>query len=217
MEEENDHELPYEPIEPKKYSPFFRFVAFLAILALVLLSIRGYFYLIHPEPNVTLTLSDVQSFLPANLDNPFTSHRSDEVKEVIFSVSGTIKQIANKIVVDSCRTSDRVCQSKALFYFVRDQITYVSDSQFHDQLENPLAVLKTGGADCEDIAVLLVALQKAIGNEARLVFVPGHAYAQVKIPRYKDKWLNMEGTCKTCTFNEVPTDTLMQKKQFAEI
>ena len=95
-----------------------------------------------------------------------------------------------------------------------DEIIYVPDPKFHDELENPLAVLKTGGADCEDMAVLLVAMQKAIGNEVRLVFVPGHAYAQVKIPKYKNRWLNMEATCKTCSFNEVPTDTLIQKKQF---
>ena len=217
MTEKNDHELPFEPIEPKKHSPFYRFVAALAIIALILLSLRGYFYLLHPEPRMKAELSDIQDFLPSDFAEPFTSHRPEEVKNVVSSASGAIKQVANYIAADSCKTADRVCQSKALYYFVRDQITYVPDGQFHDQLENPLAVLKTGGADCEDIAVLLVALQKAIGNEARLVFVPGHAYAQVKIPRYKDKWLNMEGTCKTCTFNEVPTDTLMQKKQFVEI
>jgi len=217
MTHKKDHELPFEPVMKKKYSPFFRLVAFLAVIALIFLSVRGYFYLFHPEPRIKLTLSDIQDFLPSDFDKPFTSHRPEQVKEVVLSASDSIKQVANAIAASSCRTADRVCQSKALYYFVRDQIIYVPDPQFHDQLENPLAVLKTGGADCEDIAVLLVALQKAIGNQARLVFVPGHAYAQVRIPQYKDKWLNMEGTCKTCTFNEVPTDTLMQKKTFAEI
>ncbi|MBU1017705.1 transglutaminase-like domain-containing protein [Patescibacteria group bacterium] len=215
---DKDHfESLFEPIEPKKHSPFYRFVAVLAIIALIFLSVRGYFYLFHPEPRMKLALADVQKFLPSDFEEPFTSHRPEQVREVVLSASDSIKQVANAIAASSCRTADTVCQSKALYYFVRDQITYVSDPRFHDQLENPLTVLKTGGADCEDMAVLLVALQKAIGNQARLVFVPGHAYAQVKIPQYKDKWLNMEGTCKTCTFNEVPTDTLMQKKTFAEI
>ncbi|MBN2096244.1 transglutaminase domain-containing protein [Candidatus Peregrinibacteria bacterium] len=217
MTDKKDHELPFEPFLLKKHSPFYRFVAVLAIIALILLSIRGYFYLFHPEPRMKLVLADVQKFLPSDFEEPFTSHRPEQVKEVVSFSADTIKQVANAIAASSCRTSDRVCQSKALYYFVRDQITYVPDPEFHDQLENPLTVLKTGGADCEDMAVLLVALQKAIGNQARLVFVPGHAYAQVKIPQYKDKWLNMEGTCKTCTFNEVPTDTLIQEKTFAEI
>lgn len=207
----------FEPIRPKGHSPFYRLVAILSIIALLLLSIRGYFYLIHPEPNVKLTLMDVQEFLPTNLEEPFSSHSSDDVKKVVQNTNGVIKQVANRIAADSCRTSDRVCQSKAIFYFVRDEIRYVPDPQFHDELENPLITLKTGGADCEDMAVLLIAMQKAIGNEARLVFVPGHAYAQVKIPKYKNKWLNMEATCKTCTFNEVPTDTLIERKQFFEI
>ncbi|MFC1731718.1 transglutaminase family protein [candidate division KSB1 bacterium] len=217
MKGKNDHELSFEPIEPKKHSPFFRFVAGLAALSLILLSIRGYFYLMHPEPKVKLTLADIQEFIPSDLSEPFTSHNPDEVRKVVLSVNGFIKQIANRIAADSCRTSDRVCQSKALFYFVRDQINYVPDPQFHDQLENPLITLKTGGADCEDMAVLLIAMQKSIGNEARLVFVPGHAYAQVKIPKYKDKWINLEATCKTCKFNDVPTDTLLKQKQFSDI
>lgn len=212
--DKNDEFLSFEPIVPRKHSAFFRLVATLTVVALILLSIRGYFYLMHPNPRVELTLNDIQSFLPSDFQEPFSSHHPDQVKEVVLSASGVIKQIANKIAADSCRTSDRVCQSKALFEFVRDEISYVSDDRFHDQLENPLTVLKTGGADCEDMAVLLIALEKAIGNEARLVFVPGHVYAQIRIPDYKDQWLNMEATCKTCSFNEMPTNILLQKKEF---
>jgi len=214
---ENPIQHLFEPIVPKKRSPFFKLIAVLIAIGLILLSVRGYFYLMHPEPNVKLSLADIQSFLPSRLQESFSTHQPDEVKRVVQSINGTIKQIANKIAADSCRKADRVCQSKALFYFVRDEIQYVPDARFHDELENPLVVLKTGGADCEDMAVLLVALQKAIGNQARLVFVSGHAYAQVKIPRYKNRWLNMEATCKTCSFNEVPTDTLLKQKQFFEI
>ena len=216
-EEIQEHELPVEPIEPKKFSPFYKFVAAFSAAVLFILSIEGYFYLIHPEPKVKLTLADIQTFLPTNLKEPFTSHNSNELKQVVTESSDTIKQIANRIASDSCRKADPVCQSKALFYFVRDQINYVSDPTFHDKLENPLATLKTGGADCEDMAVLVAAMEKAIGNDARIVFIPGHAYAQVKIPDYKDQWLNMEATCKTCGFNQIPTDTLLGNKEFVEI
>jgi len=210
-------EMSFDPIEPKKYSPFYRFVAVISAIVLFLLSIEGYFYLIHPEPHVKLTLADVQTFLPNDLEEPFTSHSPDELRQVVTESEPVLKQIANRIASDSCWKADPVCQSKALFYFVRDQINYVSDPQFHDKLENPLITLKTGGADCEDMAVLVAALEKAIGNDARLVFIPGHAYAQVKIPDYKDQWLNMEATCKTCGFNQIPTDTLLNNKEFVEI
>ena len=217
MDSKDPLQMLFEPIKPRKHSPFFKFIALLAAASLVLLSIRGYFFLIHPEPRVDLVLDDLQSYLPPDLTEPFSSHRPDDVKQVVADTRGTIKQVANKIAASSCKTGDRVCQTKALFYCVRDEITYVPDAKFHDELENPLVVLKTGGADCEDMSVLLIAMQKAIGNQARLVFVPGHAYAQVKIPQYKDKWLNLEATCKTCRFNEVPTDTLIKPKQFFEL
>ena len=207
----------YEPIKKKKISPFFRLVAALVAIGLFLISIQGYFYLMHPAPDVRLNLSDIQTYLPGSLDKPFTSHSAKDVKKVASEVSSTIKQVANKVAADSCRTSDIVCQSKALYIFVRDEIRYVPDSKYHDNLENPLITLKTGGADCEDMAVLLSVMQKAIGNDARLVFIPGHVYAQVKIPKYKDKWLNMEATCKTCNFNQVPTDMLLKKKEFVDI
>lgn len=213
----NPLETLFEPIEPRKHSPFFKLVALLATIALILLSIRGIFLLIHPEPKMDIGLEDIQSFLPTDLAEPFTSHRPEEVGQVINGVRGTIKQVANRIASSSCKNGDRVCQTKAIFYFVRDEITYVPDDKFHDELENPLSVLKTGGSDCEDMSVLLIAMQKAIGNQARLVFVPGHAYAQVKIPNYKNRWLNMEATCKTCSFNEVPTDTLIKPKEYYEL
>jgi transglutaminase-like putative cysteine protease len=208
----------YEPIEPKKRNPFYGFIALFLAIALFLLSIEGYFYLIHPEPGDVPKLSEVQKFLPSDFAAPFTSYSSEDLKTIIANTSDTIKQVANYVASNSCKNADEVCQSKALFYFVRDNIQYVSDPDFHDKLENPLAVLKTGGADCEDMAVLVLTLEKAIGNEARLVFIPGHAFAQIRIPDYKgDKWLNLEPTCRTCKFNELPDSSNLARKTYYEL
>ncbi|MBN2086894.1 transglutaminase family protein [Candidatus Peregrinibacteria bacterium] len=211
---END----FEPIEPKKRNPFYVLVAFVLALALLFLSMQGYFYLMHPEPVNIPKIEEVQTFLPSDLSEPFGSHRSNEVKIVIENTRDSIKQVANFIASKSCKKADRVCQSKALFYFVRDEVKYVPDDQFHDQLSNPLVTLKTGGADCEDMAVLLLALEKAIGNETQLVFIPGHAYAQIRIPEYKgDRWINLEPTCKTCMMNEIPDSSALAKKNYYEL
>jgi transglutaminase-like putative cysteine protease len=211
-------QLEYEPIEPKKRNPFYGLLALFTAITVFLLSLQGYFYLIHPEPVNIPALAEVQQFLPSDLKEPFTSYSSEYLKAVISDTSDTLKQVANYIASKSCKKADQVCQSKALFYFVRDNIEYVSDPNFHDKLENPFAVLKTGGADCEDMAVLVLALEKAIGNEARLVFIPGHAYAQIKIPEYKiGKWLNLEPTCKSCRFNEYLDSSAMEKKTYYEL
>jgi len=211
-------ESDFEPIEPKRRNPLYGLLALFVAVALFLLSLQGYFYLIHPEPTEIVSLDEIQSFIPDDLQEPFTSHQSDEVKLVIEDTRDSIKQVANFIAANACKRADRVCQSKALFYFVRDNIQYVPDERFHDQLENPLITLKTGGADCEDMATLLLALEKAIGNEIRLVFIPGHAFAQIRIPKYKgDKWLNLEPTCTTCDFNELPESSTLSKKTYYEL
>ncbi len=215
---ENDTNDMQDEIIHKKRSPYYALVALITAVALFLLSIQAYFHLIRPQPINIPSLEEVGDFLGSELAEPFSSHSADEVKRVVEEIRDNIKQVANFIAARSCREADRVCQSKALFYFVRDEIRYVPDERFHDKLENPLTVLKTGGADCEDTAVLLVALEKAIGNRVRLVFVPGHAYAQVSIPDYRgEKWLNLEATCKNCQFGELPNQTAMQKKDYHEI
>jgi len=204
--------------EPREHGHLYSIAALITAVALFLLSIQAYSLLFHPEPVNIPTLQDVEQFLGEDLDKPFSSHSADKVKEVVASVRSNIKQVANFIAARSCSNADRVCQSKAIFYFVRDEIQYVPDEKFHDRLENPLTVLKTGGADCEDMSVLLIALQKAIGNETRLVFVPGHAFAQVKIPNYKgDSWINMEATCDSCQFGELPNISAIQNKTYFEI
>ncbi|PIZ72321.1 hypothetical protein COY07_03315 [Candidatus Peregrinibacteria bacterium CG_4_10_14_0_2_um_filter_43_11] len=214
MDDIDLNHLPYEPIPPKKWNPFYRFIAFVLALGLLLLSWQGYFYLIHPEPLSVVQLADIQSFLPDHPITPFTSHAPERIKVVLSETESELKQIANVIATRSCKKADNLCYSKALFYFVRDQIRYVPDPRFDDRLENPITTLKTGGADCEDMAVLLAGLQKAIGNDAKLVFIPGHVYAQVRIPSHRDKWFNMEATCGTCSFGELPTDLMLERKQF---
>jgi transglutaminase-like putative cysteine protease len=206
-----------ETYAPQGRSSFVRFLAAFLAICILLLSLEGYSYLIHPEPDMKVALADVRAFLPNDPAQPFTSYTPDEVAKVLDETEKPIKQIANFIASNACKSGDALCQSKALFYFVRDQITYVPDPQFHDELENPLVVLKTGGADCEDMAVLVSAFEKAIGNDARLVFIPGHAYAQVKIPGYWDQWYNLETTCKTCKFNDVPTDNQIQEKEYVNL
>ncbi|MFH1012669.1 MAG: transglutaminase-like domain-containing protein [Candidatus Peregrinibacteria bacterium] len=213
----NEDQPPYESILPQKRNPFYVFLAFVAVIALLALSMEGYFYLIHPEPHRIVALEEVQTFLPQNLKQPFTSYGPQEVDRAWQESQTVLKQVANYVAAQSCKKADRVCQSRALFYFVRDGIRYVPDSRFHDQLENPLVTLKTGGADCEDMAVLLAGLQKAIGNEARLVAIPSHVYVQIKIPDYKDKWQSLEATCKTCRFNELPADIALERKNFHEL
>jgi hypothetical protein len=218
LDPEDELEELYESGVSTKSTPFaVRFIAALLALVLILLSVQGIEYLIHPSPGKIPTLSAIQPFLGKPDGQAFSSYRPDDLDRVVRDSENTLKLVSNTVASNSCKSGDPVCQSNALFQFVRDNITYVPDPQFHDQLENPLSVLKTGGADCEDMAVLVGGLQKAIGNEARLVFIPGHAYAQVRIPNYKDQWISLEPTCKICKFGEVPTENQLQPMDYEDL
>ena len=207
-----------ELLIPRKRNPIYAIIALVTAIALFLLSIQAYFYFIRPAPVDIPTLQEVSELLGENAGQAFSSHRPEEVRNVVDTASEDIKKAANYIAARSCREADRLCQSKALYYFVRDQIKYVPDARFHDRLESPLTVLQTGGADCEDMAVLNIALQKAIGNQTRLVFISGHAYAQISIPDYRDgKWNNLDATCDSCQFGELLNDYAIQKKDYHEI
>jgi hypothetical protein len=213
------HEQDFEPIPPKQYGKFHKAIAIITAVALLAFSLHGIFYLINLVPKRgAVKLAGIQTFIPPSIKEPFTSYSPDQIKEVLESSRPAIKQIANFISAKSCPSGNRVCQSKGLFYFVRDEILYVPDPEFHDELENPLITLKTGGADCEDKAVLLVALEKAIGNAGRLVGVPGHAYAQISIPGYRNgNWIGLDPTCADCDFAELPDASALGKKTYNEI
>ena len=119
-----------------------------------------------------------------------------------------VKQVATKIAAESCKGS-KVCQAKAEYYFVRDNIDYVSDPP-DEYLEHPLETLESGGADCDGEAILLANLLQAIGVYTEYVFVPQHSYVKILLPeapnRYKDdgNWIHLDPTCKSCDFGERP-------------
>lgn len=216
MEEENKENLEEEV--PRKKNSFLSLVALLTAVALFILSIQAYFYLVRPQPVNVPKLAAVRQLLGPTLGQPFSSYQPNDLKKVLDETQDGMKQVANYIASKSCSEPDSLCQSKALFNFVRDEIRYVPDANFADKLENPMTTIKTGGADCEDMAMLLIALEKAVGDRTRLVFVPGHAFAQVSIPDYKGgDWVNLEATCKTCQFGQLPDEVAMQNKEYREL
>jgi len=208
------HELPYEPIPTRKLNPFYGLIAlFLAILVFGV-SLHGYRLLFHPVPKVVIPLIESQELITEMPEHLFGSWRD---LSFIQNDMDQIKIIANRIVSRACPGGDNVCQSEATYQFVRDRITYVPDEHFHDALQHPLVTINSGGADCEDMAVLLGLLAKAIGNEARLVHIPGHVYTQIRIPKYKKNWINLDPTCKQCKFGKIPSSSDLQKKDFFEL
>jgi transglutaminase-like putative cysteine protease len=102
-----------------------------------------------------------------------------------------------------------------MYYFVRDNIQYVSDPYAKEYIASPLETLKTGGGDCDDGALLLAAMLESIGVNTRIVTIPGHAFVKAEMPdappKYKiGGWIYMDWTCRTCSFGEIPYNNILQ-------
>lgn len=195
MDEEHIDELD----EPRDWGPLKWILALMMILLLIMWAIPYWAVTVDPSPK------DVEAFefnltdVPGNLESLYEAPRLE--------VTPTIRQTALRITSQACDPS-QVCYAKALFYYVRDEINYISDPAY-EYVQHPEETL-LGAGDCEDKTILLHMLMKSIGIESRIVVIPGHAYLQIRLPeassRYKDGngWVNLDTTCSSCDFGELP-------------
>jgi len=207
-----------EEIEEEKRSPLVYILALFMILILLLWIIPHYSIKLDPEPK---NIPTKESILPINITiekRNTTFVTRNEFLSLLNPNDPLIKQTASKIATQSC-SSEKICQAKAIFYFVRDNLDYVSDPRT-EYVESAREVLATGGSDCDGMAVLLANLEQAIGVETRFVFIPGHVYVQIKLDeamkKYKtdDGWINLDATCRNCDFGQIPYENIDSKKSY---
>ena len=210
-EDHERHEKPFPHILKILLSLFF-------IILMVLFMVPIYSIKFDPMPSNIPKLSDViTEFKEVNNSHTITSKQ--DYYKLLQPSEPFIKQTAVKIATESCPSGGnkaKLCQAKALFYFVRDNIEYVSDPVFpaDDYIETAEEVLMTGGSDCDGMAVLLANLEAAIGLPTKFVFIPGHVYIWVYLhdaPKkyFVDKkdnfgWIRLDATCSFCEFGEIP-------------
>ena len=188
-------------------------------LLLIMLVVPSYSIATNPTPKNIPSLSDL------SIPIPTLAHKSDVISEqdylsLLDPSDPDVKRIADTIASRSCLIG-RVCHAKALFFFVRDNIRYISDPP-GEYVETPLETLSSGGADCDGTAVLLANLLEAVGIHTRFVFIPDHVYIEAKLPealskyRGPDNWVPLDATCKNCDFGSLPSQDAMAKKRYVE-
>jgi len=199
---------------PKAKSPLWYFIGVLLALALVLMVIPYYSIRLDPNPSVIPSLEEV--FSGDILVNE--THFGFISLEMVEGYDPVIKEVADKIVVKACKDKNRVCDAKAIFYFVRDNFEYVSDPTAYEYVKTAKESLVSGGGDCEDSHILVANLMEAVGIQSRFVFIPGHVYLDLKLPealnRYKQDgdWVSIDATCRNCEFGEIPYQNYNQDK-----
>lgn len=208
-------------IEEEKWykGPIRIILAFFLILIVVLMIVPQYAVKMDPEPSKVLGLKEI--LVSGEVGN--NTHNVESLKDFLKYVKPSdpvIKNAATKIVAEGCSGNNEVCKAKVLFYFVRDNIDYVSDPIAIEYVQDARDVLFSGAGDCDDNSVLLASLMSSVGLKQRFVFVKGHVYNQVYLPdaiaRYRDKqgWVNIDATCDSCGFGELMIGMNEKEKTF---
>jgi transglutaminase-like putative cysteine protease len=89
--------------------------------------------------------------------------------------AGALRREVRETAIEAVRDSgvaphDTAGELAALFAFVRDQVRFVGDVAGVETLQAPHYTLDVRAGDCDDRAVLLVAMARSIGIPARLNF-----------------------------------------------
>lgn len=99
-----------------------------------------------------------------------------------------IRQLAEETVEGQ---SEPLVRAVALFQVTRERIRYVEGP-----FAGALAGLRAGQGDCEERSTLFIALCRAVGIPARLVWGPGHAWSEIALADSKGEivWVPADPT-----------------------
>tara|TARA_Y100000034_G_scaffold3294_1_gene3956 strand:- start:6222 stop:6863 length:642 start_codon:yes stop_codon:yes gene_type:complete len=188
----------------KWFTPLKIILSLFLIFLMFVLIFPEYSVKLDPEPNMDFSVSDVVPNEIEIIDQAIQPESYSEFRSLVKPNDPVIKQTADKIASISCE-GNKICNAKAMFYFVRDNFDYVNDPAEYEYVKSARESLVVKVGDCDDASVLLVNLLSAVGIETRMVFIPKHVFVQLRIDDYKQgKWLNLDPTCKNCKFNELP-------------
>jgi transglutaminase-like putative cysteine protease len=180
----------------------------------------------NPHPRYTPEIREVHSFVEVNRSLPEID-TIDKYRLYIDTRDPNVKAVADRVSALSCTYSNNylVCQSKALYFFVRDKFEYVEDPVSFEYVKTPLESMNNLGGDCDDASVLLASLLGSIGVRTRLVFVPRHVYVEAYLPgaspKYKSyrgqDWVVLDATCKNCDFGQLALKYQDAEKRYIEV
>lgn len=223
LDENEDSETPLSPSEKESeekerwYKGPIKIILGLFLLLLIILWLVPFYGVKqNPEPSYTPTLQELDIQIK---EIPAIS--STNIKNYI-QITPKIKQIADKIITLSCSPTHRVCNAKAIFYFVQKNFNYVNDPLAFEHYKTPQESFISQNGDCDDSSIILASLLQSVGFQTRFVQVPKHIYLQVKIPEaissYKTEqnWINLDSTCGNCGFGEIHYSYADSYKQFLE-
>jgi len=208
-----EHQLDLD--EPKQWGPIKYIVAIFLLLILVAWVLPTNFIKLNPEPKYIPEINEVVPEFELEVKE---IDRTDYLS-FIEPDNPVVKYTADKIISLSGCDSNKICQAKAVFYFVRDKFNYVSDPLEFEYIKTASESLKVQVGDCDDASVLTVNILQSIGIKTRFVFVPRHVYVQAYLPDaprtlQKDGWVSLDLTCRYCKFGDVASVYRNSEKRY---
>ena len=208
--------------EPFWKGPLKWIIALFLVLLMVLWIVPYYAFPPDPSPGRIPALSEI---IPSDM-NISTEKQNITITEALKKFSDpndpAIKQVATRIASTSCVSGSKVCDAKAIYYFVRDNIKYVEDPVGKEYVEPAREVLSNKGGDCESGTLLMAALMEADGIDSQIAIIPNHAFLRIKLDEAanhykKDGWIYLDWTCKDCLFGEVPDSDMHAGMSFIDV
>jgi len=209
---------------PRRISGPIKLILGIFLLLIIVLWLVPYYYVKdNPHPKYIPTIEEVYSPVEVERNN-ITISSKDKYLLFVDSLDPNVKGVADRISSLACDYSENymVCQTKAIYSFVKDNFDYVRDPASYEYVKTPLESLNNLGGDCDDASVLLASLLGSIGVKTRLVFIPRHVYVEAYLPeasiKYKSykkqDWVGMDPTCKSCEFGEIPLSDINAEKTY---
>ena len=185
--------------EAERKSPLKIILALLLVFMLLVLFIPIYKIKEDPEPDHEKIPSLNSLLTELALINASTASPLKNIDQKLSIESmPIIREAAVKISTSACK-GNKICYVKALYYFARDKIKYIEDPA-KEYIQHPAETLITGGGDCEDKALLLAYLLKAINVPNRVCLTANHAFIEAWLPearagyKVEDDWIALDAT-----------------------
>ena len=173
MEEDKISEEEVIEQEPWHKGPVRYILTIFLLLIIVTWTFALYGGRLNPEPKRIPAINEVLPYIELT-NQTFEITTKQDYYKLLNPTDPAIKQTADSIAAISCDGS-RVCQAKAMYYFIRDNYEYISDPVNQEYVEDPKEFLKVGGGDCESGAIALANLLESIGVSTEFVIIPNHA------------------------------------------
>jgi hypothetical protein len=104
-------------------------------------------------------------------------------------------------VTRACAGRDGMCELRAIYQFVVENVRYTGDVSKVDTFSGPLRTLQMGGEDCDGHSLLNCALAQANGFSAKVRITSNrgvswdHIYCMVGYPKGRtDRWIPLDTT-----------------------